>query len=323
MATPAKTAGRVIPRHQTGVAPQRLLVVLMGDYWFGRPEPLPSSALVELLGLFGVTAGSARASIQRLAHRGFLVPSRNGRKTAYAVHAESRDALAEHVRRLFQAHHPRPWDETWTIVTYSVPDAESPDRRLLRERLRSLRFGHLNDGVWVRPGHHSSSVEHLLEELPEHLAPVVTCFEGATLPVSIPPDRLRGAFDADAMDQEYRRFTEHWNQRAAELADHWPAGDDALTLRTEVMSDWRSLIRRDPHLPEDMMPTPAPLQQAAEACALFYDRLGQSAELAVRRIVERHQPPLEPLVRHHTFADADALILEAAHDQRLRAGDPA
>lgn len=312
MATPSKHSGTVIPRHQSGVAPQRLLVVLMGDYWFGRPEALPSSALVELLGLLGVTAASARASIQRLAHRGFLVPSRNGRKTAYAVHAESRDTLAEHVRRLFLAHHPRPWDGTWTIVTYSVPDADAQDRRVLREGLRSLRFGHLNDGVWIRPGTHSAAFEQLLEDLPAHLASAVTYFEGATLPASIRPERLRGAFDADAMDREYLLFTKHWCQRVAELQGQWPTGSDALILRTEVMSEWRTLIRRDPRLPEAMMPSPAPLHQAAEICALFYDRLGPSAELAVRRVVERHQPPLEPLVRHHTFADAEALIQQAS-----------
>lgn len=312
MATASKATGTVMPRHQSGVAPQRLLTVLMGDYWFARPEPLPSSALVELLGRFGITPASARAAIQRLAHRGFLVASREGRKTAYAVNAESREALAGHVRRLFQAHRPAPWDGTWTIVTYSLPDADSPERRLLREQLRQLRFGHLNDGVWVKAGRHANDVQSLLPELPPHLAPLVIPFEGAVLPDTIPPSRLRSAFDAEAIDEEYREFSQRWRRRAAELETAWPTGDDALILRTEVMSEWRALIRRDPQLPAELLASPAPLQQAAETCALFYDRLGPSAEQAVRRVIERHQPPLEPLVRHHTFADADALISEAA-----------
>jgi PaaX-like protein len=43
--------------------PQRLLVTILGDYWRGRKEPIPSATLVAVLGEFGVSSGGARAAV--------------------------------------------------------------------------------------------------------------------------------------------------------------------------------------------------------------------------------------------------------------------
>ena len=46
-----------MPRFQVGFPPQHLLLTLIGDYWSGRCEALPSAALVDLLAEF--EAGTA------------------------------------------------------------------------------------------------------------------------------------------------------------------------------------------------------------------------------------------------------------------------
>src|SRR6266498_3141732 len=74
-----------LPRSQTGPNPQRLLLTLLGDYWFPRREPLPSRGLVALLAEFGSTAASSRAALSRLAQRGLLVSSKDGRHTFYGL----------------------------------------------------------------------------------------------------------------------------------------------------------------------------------------------------------------------------------------------
>src|SRR5215472_7508770 len=43
--------------------PPRLLLTLLGDYWWRRTEPLPSAALVALLAEFGVSDSAARAAL--------------------------------------------------------------------------------------------------------------------------------------------------------------------------------------------------------------------------------------------------------------------
>lgn len=297
-----------LPRYQSGVAPQRMLTVLLGDYWFGRGEPLPSSALVELLGALEITPSSARAAIQRLAQRGFLAAHKDGRRTSYSVHAGSRKTQAQRVERIFQAHRERPWDGTWTIITYRVPETAAPLRRAVRDTLRQLRFGHLNDGVWIKPGSHAEEAFAHLKQGDEPVLSLVSFFEGARLPDFVSPLELRRAFDADALDEEYLSFALRWEGRARDLGDQWPTGVEALRLRTEVLSEWRPLVHQDPRLPNALLPEEPPLRRAATATALFYDGLGPSAENAVRKIIERHQPELAPLVLHHTFATSDRLL---------------
>src|ERR1700727_3865812 len=60
--------------------PPRLLLTLLGDYWWQRTEPLPSAAIVGLLAEFGVSDSAARAALSRLTRNGVLVTSRSGRR---------------------------------------------------------------------------------------------------------------------------------------------------------------------------------------------------------------------------------------------------
>ena len=54
-----------LPRVQTGANPQHLIVTLLGDYWSGRTEHLPSAGLVALASEFDITPASARAALSR------------------------------------------------------------------------------------------------------------------------------------------------------------------------------------------------------------------------------------------------------------------
>ena len=74
-----------MPRFQVGFPPQHLLLALLGDYWSGRCEPLPSAALVDLLAEFDVNPSGARAALSRLSIRGLLVGTKDGRNTFYRV----------------------------------------------------------------------------------------------------------------------------------------------------------------------------------------------------------------------------------------------
>lgn len=293
----------LMPRPQEGIAPQRLLTVLLGDYWFARTEPIPSSALVELLGLFGFSATSARAAVQRLARRGFLVAHRNGRQTSYAVHAKSQEALAGHVRRLFHAHRPEAWDGTWTLALYSLGASSPTQRRQLREQLRERHFGQLHDGVWLRPGRHAQEVLPIAQRYQSAAVDQFTVMEGAGLPGDLSPRSLRTVFDADARDESYMAFTRDCEQQRSLLRRSVISGPAALLLRTSVMSEWRALVREDPLLPREMLNSPSPIALAADACASVYDNLGPQAEHVVRRVLERHESNLAHLVTHHTFAE--------------------
>ena len=314
----------VLPRFQRGAHSQRLLSVLLGDYWFAQAAAIPSAALVDLLAVFGVTASGARGAIQRLAQRGFLVGTKAGRHTEYAVAPMSREIVDSHVRVLFLSHHPPAWDGTWTVVAYSVPEDAAGTRRALRDQLRRLRFGALYDALWLRPGDASDAVAEVLSELPPSLHPErLTVFSQAQLPFGVDRDAVESAFQLETHAAAYRQFLSRWGAVAETLEAggtdaiqellSGSAGspeDEALRLRTSIMTDWRTLRRRDPQLPDDLLGPDYPLHRAVAVCAAVYDSLGPAAESAVRRVVRPYRDDLAGHVTHHTFAAATSLLTE-------------
>lgn len=314
----------VLPRFQRGAHSQRLLSVLLGDYWFARSEPIPSAALVDLLAVFEVTAAGARGAIQRLAQRGFLVGAKAGRHTEYAVAPMTREIIDSHVRVLFLSHRPAEWDGTWTVVAYSVPEEAAGTRRALREQLRHLRFGALYDALWLRPGDASKPVEAMLSDLPAALRPdQLTVFTRARLPLGTDQEAIAGAFQLPARGAGYQQFLARWEQVAQQLEAEGPqsvlaksesAGspaDEALRIRTSIMTDWRTLRRRDPQLPDELLGPDYPLHRAVAVCAAVYDALGPAAESAVRRVLRPYRDDLAGHVTHHTFAAATSLLTES------------
>lgn len=314
----------VLPRFQRGARSQQLLSVLLGDYWFARDEPIPSAALVDVLSVFGVSNAGARGAIQRLALRGFLVGTRSGRHTEYAVAPMTRDIIDSHVRVLFLSHRMPAWDGTWTLLAYSVPEDAAATRRALRDRLRQLRFGSLYDGLWLRPGDAAGPVTTMLSELPKALRPEqLTVFTGARLPSGTGQDAVAAAFHLHAQASGYRDFLARWESLAQlleggrtetvldALSDSGASpADEALRVRTSIMTDWRMLRRRDPQLPDELLGADYPLHRAVAVCAAVYDALGPAAESAVRRILRPYRDDLAGRVTHHTFAAATSLLTE-------------
>ena len=82
MPTDAYLAGPWTSPGAAAERPPRLLLTLLGDYWWQRTEPLPSAAIVALLAEFGVSDSAARAALSRLTRNELLVTSKTGRRTS-------------------------------------------------------------------------------------------------------------------------------------------------------------------------------------------------------------------------------------------------
>lgn len=309
-------ADDLLPRDQQGARSQQLLIVLLGDYWHLRAEPIPSAALVALLELFDVTPAGARAAIQRLAKRGFLVSAKSGRTTSYSVSPMSQESVDAHVELLFRSHIPRPWDGTWTVVGYSLREDQRGTRNALRERLRQSGFGNVHDGLWIRPGDRRSEVESIVGELAVRpSAGQLTVFVGARLPDESVSTIARDAFGLDEVAAAYRDFADQWEPVATELSpasggtnrrdrhdERAPRDGDALRLRTSIMREWRELRHGDPMLPQPLLGDGFPFERALSVCSMIYDSTGPAAEAEFRRVLEPHSAELAELVSHHTFA---------------------
>jgi phenylacetic acid degradation operon negative regulatory protein len=292
--------------------PPRLLLTLLGDYWWQRTEPLPSAAVVALLAEFGVSDSASRAALSRLTRNGLLVTSRNGRRTYVQLSDRAANVLDDGARRIFSfGGRPTPWDGMWSLVAFSIPEEHRSARDELRKALRWLGFAPLYDGLWVSPRDHADEVIGRLADLGITTA---TAFRATALPLpaggpaGAVADIPARAWDLSGLQQRYEEFTTF----ARMLRDQTEAGQisvaDALVARTRVMNEWRAFPALDPDLPDELLPPTWPRAAARELFVACYDLLGPIATRRVRQIIARYSPELAGRAAYH---DTELVLSDA------------
>jgi len=312
--TSPHTSTRRLPRPHSGGGPQHMLITLLGDYWFARDEMLPSAALVDLLAEFGANENAARQAMRRLTQRGLLAQAKHGRLTFYGIPTEIVSAQRLRLARAmtFGADFTH-WDEQWTVVSFSIPESDRDVRRLLRNGLRNMAFGALQDGVWISPHDRTADAMELLEELDVAHGHVMraqwTLRDGDRESIAL-------AFELSRLRDEYEAFIAEYRPKV-QLAATMDVRE-ALRLRTKLTNDWLSFRLSDPELPHDLLPDAWPRRRARGLFLELYDLLGPQAAVRFQEIVEAHDSDLATIVTHHTSPRTTQTIAEEdrTRDQR-------
>ncbi|NLF04283.1 MAG: PaaX family transcriptional regulator [Actinomycetales bacterium] len=283
-------------------SPPSLLLTLLGDYWWGQEEPLPSAALVELLADFDVSDVAARAALSRMVKRGLLESTRSGRNTFYSMTARAQQVMRRGAERIVAfGVDDDAWDGTWSLVAFSVPEANRAAREALRTRLRWLGYAPLYDALWVSPRPHH---DEALAELAELGVTATTAF------VAEAPESSRGslvpqsAWDVAELAERYREFVIAWEPTHAALGQGAIAPAEALIRRTQLMDAWRSFPGLDPDLPRRLLPVDWPRPAARALFLDTYEALGAPASVRVRQVIAKHAPELaDRVVQFSLLAD--------------------
>jgi phenylacetic acid degradation operon negative regulatory protein len=284
--------------------PPRLLLTLLGDYWWQCTEQLPSAALVALLAEFGVSDVAARAALSRLVQHGLLVTSKHGRHTFYGLSDRATHILDEGVRRIFSfGLSSRSWDGTWSMVAFSIPEKKRQLRYILRDRLRWLGFSPLYDGLWVSPYDRLSEAADQLAELSITTITMLRANVTDNTPAAGSPQR---AWNLDALREQYQQFIAAIQQVRTHLKKKLITPEEALKMRTQTMDLWRSFPALDPDLPDELLPPDWPRKQARQLFITTYAELGPLAQYRVQQILARYAPDL---ARAATCHHSDAFLL--------------
>jgi phenylacetic acid degradation operon negative regulatory protein len=285
--------------------PPRLLLTLLGEYWWRHTESLPSAGLVALLAEFGVSDSAARAALSRLTRNRLLVTSKIGRRTFVRLSERAVKILDEGARHIFSfGRATQPWDGMWSLVAFSIPEQNRAARDALRKQLRWLGFAPLYDGLWVAPRDQAAKVVSQLCELDIRTA---TAFRATTVPGIEPGGFPQRAWDLDDLHARYETFISD----AQRLRDRALAGRispvEALVARTRVMDEWRAFPGLDPDLPVELLPDAWPRAAARELFIAAYDLLGPLAAHRVRQIIVRYSRELATRAAYHSSEDTIGL----------------
>ena len=201
----ARSPRRNFPAHQ--------ILTLFGDYWWGVPEAIPTGALLAGLGDLGVNEPAARAAISRLVDQDLLEMSKEGRRTSHALSERGQRVVRDEARWLTRfGCSDVEWDGLWSVIAFTIPEAQRSQRHVARTRLRWLGYAPLYDGVWISPFDTREQAEQVLGEAG---VPDVTSSRSA-LRMSDPAGPAR-AWNMEEVRQSYLEFIARANDLAREL----------------------------------------------------------------------------------------------------------
>ena len=241
------------------LAPQDLVITLLGCYVRSAEHTVWSGGLVALLGEFGFSEGAARVALTRLVRRGLLERVRAGRLVHYRATPRCERLLVEGDGRIFGLGHPRAGGDGWTLLLHQIPEGRRLELSRLSRRLRFLGFGSVPDGIWVSPHDHGDEVTRLLSEL--GVAQFATVF--VAQPAAGVTGLVARAWDLSGLAERYEAF-------CSEYGDVRVAGDfDAFVVRTRATHMFRGFPSLDPELPERL----APLRRSRERAAAIFEGL--------------------------------------------------
>jgi phenylacetic acid degradation operon negative regulatory protein len=281
---------------------QGLAETLIADYTLPLRAWLPSAAIVALLGEFGVASGAARTIISRMARRGVLEGSRQGRYSSYRLTREAAAGLwtGGGLIAAFTTQTDS-WDGWWTLIAFSVPEEDSTRRRALRTALRGWGYAPVYDALWASP---CPMTPEAREELTGLALGSMSVFRAHHVELGVRADRNPiQAWDLPAIAGEYEAFIRRWSDLLPAVYAGDVRGADAVRARTELMDTYRHIFPTlDPLLPVELLPPDWPRARAREVCVAVYDGLAQPAQEHVRAVAARFTEGVHPGIRAHTIA---------------------
>jgi phenylacetic acid degradation operon negative regulatory protein len=293
-----------IPRSQTGPSPQHLLATVLGEYFDSTEAGLPSMAVIAILGEFGISESSARASLSRLIRRGLIAARGDGRMPAYHLTPQAIASHHTHMRRFlnFGARPPR-WTGDWVMASFSIPSPGQAIRHAVRKSLSAQRFAGLYDSVWIRPGSDAVSVRCALSEILRDVEGARWSVMHVRFDEEAGPHGPAAAYDLAGLASSYRSFIEQYAELRVAVRNGEMDAARALVARTSVMDSWRRFPEIDPDLPRHLLPAPWPRQPARDTFLEIHSALGSLARARLVQVATPHWPEAASWITFFTASD--------------------
>lgn len=235
------------------IAPQQLMLAFLGAFVLDddRRRYLTAGVFIDIFLCLKVSEAVTRATLNRMVRTGLLHRAQTGRIASFGITENGQALLRQGRERVASTGPFTPVDDEWTLLSYSIPEAQRDLRHQLRSRLQWAGFGRLRDGLWIAPG--TKDIREVLGQ--SEVANVVTvAFAGHPIGGTSPHDFVRSAWDLELIESEHHRFIASWTDLSATA--------NPVASFTALGADWLRLLRVDPGLPEHCLPTDWPAERS-------------------------------------------------------------
>lgn len=233
-------------RTDGGPSARALLLTILGRHVAPAGGETWTSTLVAALGAAGVEEAAARQAIARTSADGILERVPAGRRTRWRVTPEGSQLLGARWDRLQRSLEPAPpWDGRWAMVVLLEPVGDRRVRAQLAARLAFEGYGPLQPAVWVAADARADAgAAAVVTRL--GLDTTTARFEAE---LAAPADVVGHAFDLRAAASANQRFV-------TELRGVRPRTDRAaFGIAVSLPHRWREVLRSDPGLPAELLPS--------------------------------------------------------------------
>jgi phenylacetic acid degradation operon negative regulatory protein len=299
-----RAAGVRVPRSQAGRSPQHLLATVLGEYFDSTEAGLPSTAVIAILGEFGISQSSARAALSRLTRRGLIAMRGDGRVPVYHLTPQAIASHHTYMQRFltFGARPPR-WTGDWVMASFSIPNSGQALRHAVRKSLSAQGFAGLYDSAWIRPGSDAVSVRKALSEILHDVEGARWSVMHVRFDEEAGPHGPAAAYDLAGLASSYLSFIEQYAELRVAVRDGEVDAAQALVVRTSIMDSWRRFPEIDPDLPPHLLPAPWPRQQARDTFMEIRSALGSLARARLIQVATPHWPDAASWIKFFPASD--------------------
>ncbi len=267
--------------------PQDRVFTLFGDTLLHRSGAVWTGSLIALLGPLGLSPAATRTVLSRMRRKGWLQAEKRGRKSYYDLTARGRRLLEEGEKRIYDPPRDEPWEGSWFVVAYRVPEERRTLRDRLRVRLTWLGCGQMGNGVWISPHDIEAEVRQIAEELGtrDH----VELFRATHLGFSSEASLVAQCWDLPAVAEAYRDFLAEHEPELERCAGLLRAGTlspkECFERRFDLIHEYRAFPFMDPYLPRELLPQDWPGARAATLFEAYHALLTPPAEAYVDEVL--------------------------------------
>lgn len=239
---------------------------------------------------------ATRTTVARMAREGWLQAVRHGRRSYYSLTPEGQKPLREGIPRVLTRRQV-PWDGSWCVLFYSIPEASRSIRDRLRKELSWQGFGSLSDGVWVAPNNPDRGQE-LRDLVAKHgIGRHVHVFIGRYWGPLTDREVVSRCWDLEAINDAYFEFIGRWEPPLRAFKARMDKGEaiperECFVEEFLMGHEFRKFPFRDPDLPPQLLPAG---WLGYEALRLFREYRELLAEGSRRFFLqtEPYAPPIE------------------------------
>ncbi len=188
---------------------------------------------------------------RRLRNRG-LVASRSvgGKTPVLQLTDEGRDYLPAYFRP--EKSWNRKWNGIWYLFVYDVPEADRKYRDVLRQFLRRLHLGCLQQSVWITPNDIRPEYDDLAEAA--GVNSFAYLFESRTV-LNMPQRRVvESAWDFELLYEIQNHYCEVFGENLDRLESGTVDAERLAQLLKNALCAYRSAFELDPLLPKSLWP---------------------------------------------------------------------